>query len=737
MTSPLFWMWAILAGLLLATATFAVAYALVEVPDPNEAAQTQTSIIYYADGKTEIDRISALNREAVKLSQVPVHVRKAFIAAEDRTFYDNPGISPSGIARAVWAAVRGGQTQGGSTITQQYVKNYFLTQDQTLTRKGRELIISLKIEREQSKDQILENYLNTIYFGRGAHGIQAASRAYFGKDVSKLSLEEGALLTSVVRGPSLYDPGLGAKQKKNLQARMEYVYDGMLQQGWLTAAERKKTEFPKVITQKRRTASPGTSGYITQAVKNELVEKVGLTPEQVDIGGLRITTTIQKKDQNAAVEAVHKERPSGGRADNLRVGLVALKPGDGAILALYGGDNQLTAPYSAATQAQLQGGSTFKIFALVAALQQDISTHTTFDGSSPRYFEEFKGGGNDSGRVQNFGNHSYGWQDLRTATAKSTNTVFAELNLKVGPQATMDAAVALGVPASTAGLAPNAANVFGTASPRVIDMANAYATLAAGGIRAEPYLIRSVTSVDGRFSGYVGTASTTRVISPEVAADAVDAMQQVVKRGTAQRASRLGRPVAGKTGTTDENRAVWFDGFTPEVATAVAMYLPDEEGNAQPMRGIGGFGEVTGGSYPVDIWTRFMRNITDGTPETDFPSRAGIGDEKAQPPEPTYEEQPQEEPEWVPQPQEQPTSEEPSPEWSPTDIPQDPAQPEGETPEGGDIPEEAPPAEPAPQDEQAPQEDSETQAAANQRAGQAAKAAPTPAAGNRTTSSAP
>src|SRR5690349_18740381 len=253
---------AALAGFVLALAGFFTAYALIDTPEPNDLASAQASVIYYADGKTEIDRISEVNRESVKLPQIPTVVREAHLAAEDRNFYENSGISPTGIARAVWVGLRGGATQGGSTITQQYVKNYFLTQDQTLSRKGREIIISIKIAKQQSKDTILENYLNTIYYGRGAYGIQTASKAYFNKDVSKLSASEGAFLASVIRGPSYYDPGLGAEQKANAEQRWNYVMNGMVTEGWLTPDQRVAQKFPTVVKASKARSASGPTGYL-------------------------------------------------------------------------------------------------------------------------------------------------------------------------------------------------------------------------------------------------------------------------------------------------------------------------------------------------------------------------------------------------------------------------------------------------------------------------------------------
>ena len=266
-------------------------------------------------------------------------------------------------------ALQGGPTQGGSTITQQYVKNYFLTSDRTISRKAKEFIISIKIDQQESKNKILENYLNTIYYGRSAYGIQTAARAYFGVDVSKLTVAQGALLASVIRGPQLYDPELGPKQKANATARVDYVLDGMVTQGWLSPAERARTTFPKTLP-KAKVSKAGTIGYVIAEVRNELSGKLGLTATDIDRGGLRIVTTINRQAQAAAVKAVNDNMPSEKSAPNLHVGLTAIKPGDGAIVAMYGGKDYGKVQLNDATQATMQGGSTFKVFGLLAALAE-------------------------------------------------------------------------------------------------------------------------------------------------------------------------------------------------------------------------------------------------------------------------------------------------------------------------------------------------------------------------------
>jgi membrane peptidoglycan carboxypeptidase len=599
----------------------AIAYATIQPPQPNELANAQASILYYDDGKTEMARLSDAqgNRESVPLAKVPDHVQKAVLAAEDRDFYTNPGFSPTGIARSVWQALRGADVQGGgSTITQQYVKNYFLTSDRSLTRKFKEIIISVKIDQQQGKDQILENYLNTIYYGRGAYGIETASKAYFNKDVSQLSVAEGATIAAIVNAPSLFDPALGEKQKANLTSRVGYVLDGMVEEGWLSKADRDKVTGPAdTVPPAKNTAIAGPSGYIVDAVRKELGNTLKLSDSDIDRGGLRITTTINKTAQDAAVAGVQKYLPK--EAPDVQAGLTAIKPGDGAIVAMYGGADFQKKQLNASTDAIMQAGSTFKPFALIAGLQQGISTKTMFNGNSPITVGTTK--------VPNEFNQSFGMIDLRRATAKSVNTVFVGLNNRIGPANTKNAAIAAGIPEKAAGLDDTLTNVLGTASPHVVDVASAYATIAAQGQKATPYLVAAVTS-DTTDVDYKVNKQVSAAFGADVAADTIDALQQVTASGgTGARASGLDRPTAGKTGTSDEHKSVWFTGFVPQLVTSVGMYR-DVDGVPQPLDNIPGLSvsEVGGSSLPLSMWLDFMKAATQGMDVQDFPKRAGIGD---------------------------------------------------------------------------------------------------------------
>ncbi len=330
-------LWTMLTLALLGSVALVIAYVLTPIPKPNERALQQRSTIYYADGKTVMDTFADVNRQIVPLSRVPDPVQKAFLAAEDRTFYENNGISPKGIARSVWVGLRGGPQQGGSTITQQYVKNYFLTADRTITRKVKEVLISIKIDQQLPKDKILESYLNTIYFGRGADGIQTAAQAYFGKSVQNLDVAEGALLAAVIRGPSLYDPGLGPDQEELVRGRWGYVLDGMVSQGWLRPSARAKLTFPQVRPIRSRTGATGPNGFVVEMVRAELKSRLKLTDADIEQGGYRIVTTIDKRAQDAAVAAVAANLPAVTDGPPLHAGLASVVPADGAIRALYGG----------------------------------------------------------------------------------------------------------------------------------------------------------------------------------------------------------------------------------------------------------------------------------------------------------------------------------------------------------------------------------------------------------------
>ena len=601
-----------------------IAYNKITIPAANQIANRQVSIVYYSDGKTEMDRISSQdgNRESVKLAQVPKAVQEAHIAAEDRTFYANNGISVGGILRAVKTSVTGETQVGGSTITQQYVKNYFLTQDRTVSRKAREILLAVKIDGQRSKSQILEDYLNTIYYGRGAYGIQSGAKAYFGKDVSKLTVQEGAVLAAIINAPSLYDPANGPRAEANLKQRVGYVLDGMVSEGWLSQAERAKDgALPKILPYKPNQYSAGPNGFITAQVKRELIAN-GLTEQDIDQGGLRITTTIDKRAQNAAIAAMQGNLPK-----KVQGGLVAIKPGDGAVLAMYGGADYRKSQFNSATQAIMQGASNFKPFAVLAAVRDGVSTKTKFDGNQP---QDIAGT-----TITNFGDRSYGMVDMRRMIGRSINTAFVNLNNTITPKLTRQAAIDAGIPERTPGLDTTLTNVLGTASPHVIDMATAYSTIAGQGVRSKPYFVRKVTSTTSDFT-YQAKPQTQRAFDKDVTADVTDAMTYTVKDGgTATKLQRLNRPIAGKTGTSSYAKSIWFSGFVPQLAVSIGMYKPDANGNPQQLTSAEDT-NLTGGTVPADVFYDFMKVVLQGVPVQDFPPRAGVGDDKVPTPTTTF-----------------------------------------------------------------------------------------------------
>jgi membrane peptidoglycan carboxypeptidase len=601
--------------LLLFIGLFALGYALVKVPSPSSISLAQSASVFYSDGKTQLGAVGARNRESVPLSKVPPAVQHAVLAAEDRNFYSEPAVSPLGIIRAGLVDLRHGDfVEGGSTITQQYVKNAYLTQERTVTRKVKEFFISIKIGRTHSKDQILEDYLNTIYFGRGAYGIEAASKAYFGKDVGQLSPEEGGVLAASIQAPSYLDPAL---HKSAAVSRWNYVLDGMVKKGWMTAAARAAAAYPTDLQPIGSSSSlSGPNGYLIATVQAELQEH-GITENQLNRGGLRIVTTFDAGTQAAALQAVTSVVGKGKVPDDVRTALVAVEPGTGKVLAMYGGPDYVTRPFNDVTQSIPPMGSTFKPFVLAAALKSGMPLSTRFNGRSPQTIAGQKYV-NDSG--EQFGNIN-----LVTATEHSVNTVFVQLGEKVGVQKVIDAAHAAGLPSSTK-LSANGSMLLGSDSTHPIDEAAAYATFAAKGVYATPHVVQSVTDAGGKVL-YQAKPETRKAFSPAVAADVAYAMQQVIKSGTGTSA-KIGRPAAGKTGTTSGNVSAWFTGFTPQLSAAVTMFRD----NNAPLAGIAGYSQIYGGTLPAKMWAAFMKAALAHQKVEQFPPAANVGAPPSSPP---------------------------------------------------------------------------------------------------------
>ena len=628
-------------------------YANVAVPEPDRSAYDQTTYVYYDDGRTPIGIWSTVNRTLVPLKTVPDPVRNAVLSAEDRTFYTNKGVSITGLLRAAWSNSSGGTMQGGSTITQQYVKIVLLKDSsRTVSRKAKEFVIALKISRDKPKDEILENYLNAIYFGRGAYGIDAAARAYFGVTAARLTPSQGAYLAGIINGPNLYEPTSPTGLTRAKQ-RWTYVADGMVAIQAINLQERRKMVFPdqkSFAPRRQKTTAAGQdpqNKYLLQMVQDEMVNDRGYKEADLETKGYRITTTFNQKMISQAITAVRvKLGPRKKWPKGTQTALVTVDPKTGAVKAIYGGDG--IRDQNAASQDMVQAGSTYKPFTLVAALEGDqrgadpptdrdggtdedgtlaegtpISLHSRFDGRSPRTF--------DRTEVRNYGGKSFGYIDLIKATQDSVNTVYVALNQQVGPAHTKDVAERAGVPKGT--VKGNLVNVLGTDYPHPVDMASAYATFAAKGVYHKPYVVAEVTVPNGGRLCCSKPPGESR-FSKDVMADATYAMEQVVKHGSGTYALGLGRPVAAKTGTTTGSRSAWFVGFTPQLTTAVALYRVGEK-KELPLEGFQGFSDsqMVGGALPARVWTSFMSQALNGKEELDFLPPAWVGDDQNPAPE--------------------------------------------------------------------------------------------------------
>ena len=602
-------------GFIAGATLFAFAWFTVSIPDPNAYVNSQSTVIQYSNG-SEIGRVGTQNRQILPLAKIPLRLRYAVMAAEDRNFYANRAFSPTGIARALLNNLRSGDLtgEGGSTITQQYAKTAFLSPSRTIQRKIKELVISLKLENALSKDQILENYLNTIYFGRGSYGVQTAAQQYFNRNAHQLSISQSAVIASILRSPGYYDPSLSKENAVRLENRFAYVIQGMLDQKWITEAEAKDAKFPRVAPRTTSGQLSGPKGYIIDAVQKEL-SKLGFTQDQLLVGGYVIKTTLDQRAQQAAVDAVNKFTPADA-PENLHTALVAIRPGTGEVIAMYGGKDYVVRQLNDATQSIALAGSTFKPFALIASLEAGIPMTSMWNGDSPQTFD-------DLGRpyeVSNYGDEGWGQVDLLTATQHSINTVFVPLGMKAGMDKVVDAARRAGIPENVAMIAtPSVA--LGVASPHVIDVANSYATFAAQGVYSKPYMVASVTGSNKGLL-YQGRAQTQEVFTKEVMADLTYALKSVVNGGTGSAALALGRPAAGKTGTSQSNASAWFSAYTPQLAASVALF---RDSASESLNGIGGLTSVTGGTFPAKIWTYFMKRALKDEPIMSFPAPSNIG----------------------------------------------------------------------------------------------------------------
>ncbi len=638
-TEQINWLWVRRAAylsaaalLLLPIVTFAMAYLIVDIPKPGDLRTNQVSTILASDG-SEIAKIIPPegNRVDVSLNQVPVHVRQAVIAAEDRNFYSNPGFSFSGFARAVNNNLfGGGDLQGGSTITQQYVKNALVGSAQHglsgLMRKAKELVIATKMSGEWSKDDVLQAYLNIIYFGRGAYGISAAAKAYFNKPVEQLTVSEGALLAALIRRPSTLDP---AVDPKGAVARWNWVLDGMVETKALSPSDRAAQVFPETVPPDQARAenqTSGPNGLIERQVTKELMELFNIDERTLNTQGLQVTTTIDPKAQQAAEKAVSKYLD--GQDPDMRAAVVSIDPHNGGIRAYYGGSDAHGFDFA---QAGLQTGSSFKVFALVAALEQGIGLGYQVD-SSPLTVDGIK--------ITNVDGESCGTCNIAQALKQSLNTSYYRLMLKLkgGPQAVADAAHQAGIATSFPGVdhtlsedgkggPPNNGVVLGQYQTRVFDMATAYATLAASGVYHRPHFVQKVVNADGQVlfdAGNSDNSGEQRV--PKAVADNVTAAMEPIAGYSRGHNLAGGRPSAAKTGTTQlgdttADKDAWMVGYTPSLSTAV--WIGTAKGDVPLVTASGG--PVYGSGLPSDIWKATMDGALKGSSNESFPKPTEIG----------------------------------------------------------------------------------------------------------------
>ncbi|KES07138.1 penicillin-binding protein [Streptomyces toyocaensis] len=639
--------WRMVAGGFLVTALlvvggFLLGYHLVQIPAANALATQQANVYLYADGSV-IARDGEVNRENVTLSQISKDAQHAVLAAEDRDFYTESAIDPQAMVRGAWNTVTGKGKQSGSTITQQYVKNYYLRQEQTVTRKVKEFFISIKLDREQSKDQILEGYLNTSFFGRGAYGIQAAAHAYYDMDASELDAGRAAYLAALVNAPSQYDVITHPENRDTVEDRWNYVLDGMVDEGWLSEGERAGMTFPMPEETTVSTGLSGQRGYVVNVVKQYLISHDIVDEASLDSGGYRITTTLQKDKQDAFVDAVNDQLIDRLDQENrkvdtyVRAGGASVDPKTGEVVAMYNGIDYVKQYTPNATRRDFQVGSAFKPFVFASAVEnksrtQDgrrITPNTLYDGTSERPVQGWPGA---RYAPENEDHRDYGDITVREATDKSVNAVYAQMAVDVGPDKVRRTAIDLGLSENTPSLDDAGPSIaLGVATASVLDMAEAYATLANHGKHGAYTMVDKVTR--GTETVDLPERSTRQAVSRQAADTTTAVLRGVVENGTATAAQTAGRPAAGKTGTAEEDTAAWFAGYTPDLATVVAVMGQDPvTAGHKSLYGALGLPRINGGGAPAEIWGQYTREALKGQPVQAFSLRLQPGAWESQPP---------------------------------------------------------------------------------------------------------
>ncbi|HET6794286.1 MAG TPA: transglycosylase domain-containing protein [Acidimicrobiales bacterium] len=609
-----------LLGFLLFVALAGFGYLLLQTPLPPATVQGETTFLTDANGNRLATFDNGHNRIPVNLNQVPQVVIRAVLDTEDHSYYSHGALDPIGIVRAAWSDISGHPLQGGSTIAQQYVKNVYVGSERTLLRKIKEAAIAVRLERTLSKNEILSRYLNTIYFGRGAYGVEAASQAYFGKDVSRLGLREAAYLAGLIRSPDTAD---ATRNPAEADHRRDVTLVEMVRYHDLTVQEKDAVEAQSTASyvlnphdeppQVADTAS-GTQ-YFVDYVRRVLIAHFGLAA--VEAGGMRVQTTLDLHTQDQAYQAVYgflrPWEPAGA--------LVAVDT-SGDVKAMVGGRDFATSQVNLATGRQgggsgRQPGSTFKPFLLAETIHEGYSVESAFP--APAQIKLPKANNGADYVVQNYEGEAFnGVINLVQATAESVNTVYAQLEQKIGVEKMANMAHQLGV---SSPLAPNASLVLGTSNVSVLEMAGAYSTFADEGVRVDPHVITKVTTSDGRVL-WDDQPARTRVLTRSEVAMVDYCLSQVVLHGTGTGAAMDNRQVAGKTGTTENYNDAWFIGYTPTLTAAVWMGYPGSD--SQKMTNVRGQ-KVAGGTFPATIWKRFMTAALGGSDSGTFPPENNFG----------------------------------------------------------------------------------------------------------------
>ena len=653
--------WRILATFLIVTgvfvvigaAVFAYFYTTVEVPDAAKAdALEQGSTFYFADGETEF-AYRGTDRDPVTYDEMVAggdHIVEAVISAEDRGFWEEPGVSVRGTTRAVWSTVTGQQVQGGSTITQQMVRNYYegVSREQTVARKIQEIIISIKVDQSESKEWVMEQYLNTIYFGRNAYGIQAGAQAYYHKDVDELTPEEAAFLAAAIQQPTPFGEA-DVETTPEMEQRWRYVVNGLVTTEAITQAEADAMEFPAPEAEKPLEGNDlsGYRGYMYEAVMREMAD-LGYSEDQINRQGFSIVTTFDQELMDAAYETVESSLPPDALPEGVNVGLTTVDPATGEVLAFYGGHDYYENQYDSGLLGGAQAGSAFKPYVLATALQEGYSLRSIVDGSGPRSIH--------GSSIQNAGNAPGGPMDLVQATRVSNNLGYVELTMETGYENVRDTAYAAGLPDGSIldnQLVPTMA--LGVSTVRPVDQASGYATFANGGEHVEAHVVKEIIDTEGE--DLRPEVESNRALDESTAADVTYALQQVIEGGTGSSANIWSHPAAGKTGTTDNSVAAWFVGYTPQLSTAVGVYNQNNQSFSIP-----GY-DISGGGVAAPIWRDYMTRAMEGREVVQFPEPAFAGSTQYWAPDPSTQE-----------PQAPPEGDQPEQPADP-DVPTDPVDP--------------------------------------------------------------